>query len=60
MDKDRIKGAAKQASGATKEAAGKLTGNAKLEAKGKGEKLVGKAQNALGNMKDAARDAART
>jgi len=30
MDKDRIKGAAKQAKGAVKEAAGKVTGDAKL------------------------------
>ena len=30
MDKDRIAGAAKQAKGAVKEAAGKVTGDAKL------------------------------
>ena len=56
MDKDRIEGSAKQASGAVKEAAGKLTGDAKLKAKGKGEKFAGKVQNAVGGMKDAARD----
>jgi uncharacterized protein YjbJ (UPF0337 family) len=32
MDKDRIKGSAKQAKGAVKVAAGKLTGDAKLKA----------------------------
>ena len=31
MDKDRIAGAAKQAKGAVKEAAGKLVGDAKLQ-----------------------------
>ena len=30
MDKDRVKGAAKQAKGSVKEAAGKLTGDVKL------------------------------
>jgi uncharacterized protein YjbJ (UPF0337 family) len=32
MDKDRIAGAAKQAKGAVKQAAGKVTGDAKLKA----------------------------
>ena len=35
MDKDRINGAANQAKGATKEAAGKMTGDAKLKAEGR-------------------------
>ena len=34
MDKDRIEGSARQAKGALKEAAGKLTGDAKLQADG--------------------------
>jgi len=55
MDKDRIKGSANQAKGAIKEAAGKVTGDAKLEAEGKGDKLAGKIQNAVGGMKDAVR-----
>ena len=55
MDKDRIKGSANQAKGAIKEAAGKATGDAKLEAEGKGDKLAGKIQNAIGGMKDAVR-----
>ncbi|HWA04565.1 MAG TPA: CsbD family protein [Rhizomicrobium sp.] len=59
MDKDRLKGAAKQATGAVKETAGKLTGDAKLEAEGKGEKIAGKAQNAVGGVKDAVREAVK-
>lgn len=55
MDKNRIEGAAHQAKGAVKEAAGKLTGDAKLEAEGKGEKFAGKVQNAIGGAKDAMR-----
>ena len=35
MDKDRIKGSAKQVKGSVKEAVGKLTGDAILEAEGK-------------------------
>lgn len=57
MDKDRIAGAAKQAVGAVKEAAGKVMGDAKLTADGQAEKVAGKVQNAVGGAKDAARDA---
>jgi uncharacterized protein YjbJ (UPF0337 family) len=59
MDKDRIAGAAKQAKGAVKEAAGKITGDAKLEGEGKADKVAGKIQNAAGGVKDAIRDAAK-
>ena len=55
MDKDRIKGAAVQVKGAVKEAAGKYTGDAKLEAEGKADKLAGKVQNAVGGLKDTLR-----
>ena len=53
MDKDRIKGSAQQAQGKVKEVAGKLTGDAKLEAEGKADKAAGKVQNAVGGIKDA-------
>ena len=35
-----------------KEVAGKLTGDAKLEAEGKADKAAGKVQNAVGGIKD--------
>ncbi len=57
MDKDRIDGAAKQVKGSIKEAAGKVTGNAKTEIEGKAEKAAGKVQGAVGHAKDEARDA---
>jgi uncharacterized protein YjbJ (UPF0337 family) len=57
MHKDTIKGAAKDASGSMKEAAGKLTGNERLEAEGAAEKTVGKVQKGVGDLKDAARNA---
>ncbi len=57
MDKDRIEGAAHQVKGSVKEAAGKLTGDSKLEAEGKAEKAAGKVQNAVGGIKDTVREA---
>ena len=57
MDKDRIEGSVNQAKGAIKQGAGKLTGDAKLQAEGAADKVKGKAQNAIGGMKDALRDA---
>jgi uncharacterized protein YjbJ (UPF0337 family) len=56
MDKDRIAGAAKVATGTVKEAVGKVTGDAKLQADGKVDKVDGKIQNAIGGVKDAVRD----
>jgi uncharacterized protein YjbJ (UPF0337 family) len=52
MSKDRIEGIGKIATGATKEAAGKLTGNVGLQAKGAAEKTIGKVQNAAGKAED--------
>ena len=52
MNKDRIAGAAKQATGAIKETAGKILGDAKLTADGQVEKAEGKIQNAIGGLKD--------
>ena len=59
MDKDRIEGAANQAKGAVKEAAGKVTGDAKLQAEGAADKAAGKVQNAVGGLKDTLKDAAK-
>jgi len=52
MDKDRIDGSIKQAKGDVKDAAGKLTGDQKLQAEGKADKAEGKIQNAIGGLKD--------
>ncbi len=56
MDKDRSAGIGKKVTGFVKEAAGKMTGNRKMQAKGTAEKTVGTAQNAAGGAKDATRD----
>jgi uncharacterized protein YjbJ (UPF0337 family) len=55
MDKDRVKGSAQQAKGAVKEVVGKVTGDAKLESEGKGDKVAGKIRNAVGGVKDTLR-----
>lgn len=58
VDKDRISGAAKQVKGSIKEAIGKVTGDAKMQAEGKAERAAGKVQNTAGGAKDAVRDVA--
>lgn len=55
MDKDRIKGSAKQAKGRAKEVAGKVLGDSKLKSEGKGDQVKGKVQNAIGGIKDTLR-----
>jgi uncharacterized protein YjbJ (UPF0337 family) len=52
MDKEHIKGAADKASGAMKEATGKITGNEKLEAEGKFDKVKGEVRQGVGDVKD--------
>ena len=52
MSTNRIEGAGKEATGAIKQAAGKLVGNEKLQVEGAVEKAVGKAQNAVGKAQD--------
>ncbi len=58
MNKDHIEGAARQAKGAVKDAAGKLTDNPKLRAEGNIDKAAGKAQSTYADAKDKVRDAA--
>jgi uncharacterized protein YjbJ (UPF0337 family) len=52
MDKDRVEGSAKEIKGKTKEIAGKVLGDAKLESEGKADQVAGKIQNAVGGVKD--------
>ena len=53
MNKDRVEGSARQAKGAVKETAGKVTGDEKLKAEGRTDRVAGKVQNAVGGVKDA-------
>lgn len=58
VDKNRVEGAFDQAKGAVKEGIGKMTGDQKLEAEGTTDKVKGKAESAVGGVKDTVRDAA--
>jgi uncharacterized protein YjbJ (UPF0337 family) len=57
MHKDEAKGAAKDIKGSIKEAAGKASGNERLEAEGAADRVAGKVQKGVGSLKEAARDA---
>lgn len=59
MHKDQIKGAAKDAKGSIKEGVGKATGNDRMAAEGAADRVAGKVQKGVGNLKDAARQALR-
>jgi len=59
VDEDRVKGAAQQAKGSLKDAAGKIAGDPKLQAEGKADKAAGKVRSAVGGAKDKIREATR-
>jgi len=59
MSKEGIEGATQKGGGAVKEAAGKLTGNKKLQAEGVADKVTGSAKEAVGKAKDAVHKASR-
>jgi uncharacterized protein YjbJ (UPF0337 family) len=52
MDREHIKGTAEKAKGAIKDAAGRVTGNKKLQTEGKLDKAKGAAHNVAGDVKD--------
>ena len=57
MHKDEMKGAAKDAKGSVKKAAGRMTGDERLQAEGAADKAAGKVQKGVGGMKQSARNA---
>lgn len=56
VDKNEIKGGAKEMGGKVKEAAGNATGNHDMEAEGKVDQAEGKTQKNYGKVKDAVKD----
>jgi len=56
MDKQRVEGGVKKATGTVKEKAGQMLGNRHLEAEGQAEKAEGHVRSAVGKAKDAARE----
>jgi uncharacterized protein YjbJ (UPF0337 family) len=57
MSTNRIEGAIDKGVGAIKEAAGKATGNERLEAEGLAQKAKGDVQNKVGQVQDKIADA---
>jgi uncharacterized protein YjbJ (UPF0337 family) len=57
MNKDQIKGAAKDIGGKIQEEAGKLVGSKEQQAKGLMNQVKGKAQQQVGNLEEAVKDA---
>ena len=56
MDKQRVEGGVKKATGTIKEKAGQMTGDRDLEAEGKTDKVEDKVRSAVGHIKDAAKE----
>ena len=59
MDKDRVKGSAKNVGGKIKEGVGKAVGDEKLRREGQVDQVKGRAENAVGGVKDKAREELR-
>lgn len=58
MNKDQIKGTAKDIGGKIQEEAGKITGSKEEQAKGLANQVEGKIQKGVGDAKEAIKDAA--
>jgi uncharacterized protein YjbJ (UPF0337 family) len=59
MNKDQIEGTAKDMGGKIREEAGKLLGSKEQQAKGLMNQVEGKAQQQVGNLKEAVKDAGK-
>jgi uncharacterized protein YjbJ (UPF0337 family) len=57
MDKDRVKGTIDDTVGRAKRQVGEWTGDVGTQAEGAAQQIKGKAEKAVGSLKDAARDA---
>jgi uncharacterized protein YjbJ (UPF0337 family) len=57
MNKDQVEGKLQDIGGKIQEEAGKLVGNKEQEVKGLGNQIEGKAQEKLGDLKEAVKDA---
>ncbi len=53
MNKDQVKGTAKEVAGKVQEKTGELVGSKTQQAKGMAKEVEGKAQKAAGDVKDA-------
>ena len=56
MNKNQVKGTAKDIAGKVQEGAGKLVGSKEQQAKGLGKQVAGKAEKAYGDAKEKIKD----
>ena len=56
MNKDQVKGAAKDVAGKVQQEAGKLVGSKRQQAKGLAKQVSGKTQKAVGDVKQSVAD----
>jgi uncharacterized protein YjbJ (UPF0337 family) len=59
MNKNQVKGAAKDVAGKVQEEAGKLVGSKQQQVKGLSKQISGKAQKGVGDLEQAADDLAK-
>ena len=59
MNKDQLKGGAREVAGKVQRAAGKVTGSPKTQAKGFVREVAGKMQKSVGNAEEADRKATK-
>ena len=59
MNKDQVKGTAKDLGGKIQEEAGKLVGNKDQQVKGMANQIEGKTQQKVGDLKEAVKDATK-
>jgi uncharacterized protein YjbJ (UPF0337 family) len=56
MNKDQVKGVAKDVAGKVQEEAGKLVGSKEQQIKGLAKQIAGKTQKGVGDVKEAVKD----
>lgn len=60
MNKDQVKGVARDIAGKVQEEAGKLVGSKEQQAKGLSKQISGKVQKGFGDAKEAVKDLAKS
>ena len=60
MNKDQVKGVAKDVAGKVQEQAGKLVGSKEQQIKGLSKQISGKAQKGVGDIKQAVEDVSKS
>lgn len=60
MNKDQVKGVAKDVAGKVQEAAGKLVGSKEQQVKGLSKQISGKTEKSYGDAKEIAKDAGKS